>query len=380
MMSSMERVAASPIFKRVEAFIREPRASGFEELALEVFAYQFAAVPLYRALCESVAATPRQVNSFAGIPFASTVAFKHAFIANSCEADAPRALSFKTSGTTKGYDSRGIHRVPWPEIYRLSAVKHLRRMLFPDNRRIPLLALHPGADRMPESSLSWMVSWCLEEFGEPSSLRAASPKELDCEAAIRFLRLAETRNDPIGLLGTTAAFARLFEALRGQQLKLPNRSRMMDTGGPKGQTVPLKDHEVRKLALSLLGIEPDLVINEYGMTELCSQLYDLTAFNSARSAQMPRLKLPPAWMRPVAIDPMTLRHLPDGRIGLMAFFDLANVGSISAIMTEDFGYTANGTVGILGRAAAGDPRGCALAIEQFANVSADASSGVRRGK
>jgi hypothetical protein len=50
----------------------------------------------------------------------------------------------------------------------------------------------------------------------------------------------------------------------------------------------------------------------------------------------------------------------------MAFFDLANVGSIAAIMTEDLGYARNGAVVILGRAAASDPRGCALGIEQFA--------------
>ena len=33
-------------------------------------------------------------------------------------------------------------------------------------------------------------------------------------------------------------------------------------------------------AMSMLGIAPQFVINEYGMTELCSQLYDATSFNS----------------------------------------------------------------------------------------------------
>jgi hypothetical protein len=244
-------------------------------------------------------------------------------------------------------------------------------MLFPEGRRMPLLALHPTADRMPESSLSWMLTWCTEEFGAEASLCTATPKEIDREAALRFLREAEQQADSVGLLGTTAAFARLFEALRDKPVRLPQGSRLMDTGGAKGQSSPLKDFEVRELAHRLMGIEPDRVINEYGMTELCSQLYDATPFNDAQANPAIRMKLPPPWMRSIAIDPVMLRHLPDGQIGLMAFFDLANVGSISAIMTEDFGFTLNGAVQILGRAAISDPRGCALGIEQFARAPGD---------
>jgi len=60
----------------------------------------------------------------------------------------------------------------------------------------------------------------------------------------------------------------------------------------------------------------------------------------------------------------------DGDVGLLSFFALAIVGSVSALMTEDFGVIENGAVRVLGRAAAGDPRGCALAIEEFAERDA----------
>jgi hypothetical protein len=357
---------ANLIYARVEAFIRAPVPERFEEIALEVFRYQFASVPRYRAFCRHRGAEPDAVRSFAAIPFASTLAFKHAHIVNEAEIGVPSALTFKTSGTTKGYGARGNHRIPWPEIYRMSALAHLKRMLFPEGGRMPLLALHPTFDRMAQSSLSWMLSWCIEEFGTAESVCVATPRVVDTDEAIRFLRIAEHRDRPVGLLGTTAAFAKLFQPLHGDPVRLAKGSRLMDTGGAKGQMVPLKDHEVRELAHCLLGIEPDLAINEYGMTELCSQLYDATPFNSTMAVSAPRMKLPPPWMRPVALDPVSLQHLPDGQAGLMAFFDLANVGSISAIMTEDFGYTLDGAVAILGRAAASDPRGCALGIEQFA--------------
>ena len=82
-------------------------------------------------------------------------------------------------------------------------------------------------------------------------------------------------------MGTTAAFAALFSALSGAgiRLRLAPGSRMMDTGGAKGQGVPMQAAEVIARAGELLAIAPAMVINEYGMTELCSQLYDATPFN-----------------------------------------------------------------------------------------------------
>ena len=70
-------------------------------------------------------------------------------------------------------------------------------------------------------------------------------------------------------------------------------------------------------------------------------------------------------MRPLAIDPVTLRRLPDGRRGLLGFIDLANLNSVSAVLTEDFGVIHEGRVRILGRASVGGPRGCALSVAQF---------------
>ena len=55
---------------------------------------------------------------------------------------------------------------------------------------------------------------------------------------------------------------------------------MMDTGGAKGQTVPMSASEVIARAGEMLGIAPPMVINEYGMSELCSQLYDATSLTA----------------------------------------------------------------------------------------------------
>ena len=104
---------------------------------------------------------------------------------------------------------------------------------------MPLLALHPTADRMPESSLSWMLSWCIEEFGVGCvDLCGDAARKLIARPRSAFLREAERQAGPVGLLGTTAAFARLFDALRdnpGHDCR--QGSRLMDTGGAKGQVV-----------------------------------------------------------------------------------------------------------------------------------------------
>ncbi len=362
--------SAMSIYDRVLEFIQTPRAERFEPLALDVFRYQYANVAAYRSYCDGRGASPATVRTLADVPYASTVAFKYADIVNT-EWTASVGLTFITSGTTKGFDERGRHRVLRPEIYRASALAHLRRMFFPDGARMAMLAMHPTADLMPESSLSRMIGWCIEEFGAGALRCAATRAGVEVAGAARFLVAMADRGAPVCILGTTAACAALFARLRdrGEKIRLANGSRLMDTGGAKGQTIALGADAVVAYAGELLGLDPALVINEYGMTEMCSQLYDATPFNCglAAGAAGARMKLAPPWLSPVAIDPLTMRPVAAGAGGMLAFFDLANVGSISALMTEDFGVARDGAVVILGRAAAGGARGCALAIDEFAD-------------
>ncbi len=367
------------IYEKVLNFIERPGPEDFEPLALEVFRHQFESVAPYRDFCLGAGVRPEQVRSVEDVPAVSTAAFKYVRLEDAPEADRARARTFFTSGTTAGRDRRGCHVVPRPEVYRKSALAHLRRMLFPDARPLRILALHPTADRMPESSLAQMISWCIEEFGLEPAACAAGRRGLDLAAAARFLAVAESARAAVCLLGTTAAFGALFENLerRGRSFALADGSRMMDTGGAKGQAVPLEAGAVCERAQRLLGIRPMLVINEYGMTELGSQLYDATALNSeaggAPAAE--RVKIAPPWLRPTAVDPVTLKPLSRGEIGLLRFFDLANVGSVAAVLTEDYGTVAGERVRVLGRARTAQARGCALAMEQFGNPGPERTDG-----
>ena len=114
----------------------------------------------------------------------------------------------------------------------------------------------------------------------------------------------------------------------------------------------------------LLAIAPAMVINEYGMTELCSQLYDATPFNCRDIEGDPErdTRFRRRGCGVTARDPVTLRPMADGEIGMLTFFDLANVGSVSAVMTEDLGIVERRAGARARSGAAGGPRGCALAI------------------
>jgi Acyl-protein synthetase, LuxE len=364
------------IYEQVLTFIHRPEPEAFERLALDSFRHQFQTIAAYRRYCQGRGIEAGAVRSVDEVPAVSNVAFKYAELAIEGASRLPDAAVFLTSGTTQGRTRRGRHIVARPGIYRASAIAHLRTMLFPDARRMAMLAMHPTADAMPESSLSAMISWSIEEFATGTHLAAASRDRVDVASAIAFLRDCEARHEPVCIMGTTAAFAALSSELgsRGSRLRLAQGSRMMDTGGAKGQAMPLQASEVIARATELLAIAPAMVINEYGMTELCSQLYDATSFNCpGASDTQERFKIPPPWMRVTARDPVTLRPMADGEIGMLTFFDLANVCSVSAVMTEDLGIVERGRVRVLGRAA-GEPRGCALGIGQFSATEAAEAS------
>jgi hypothetical protein len=98
------------------------------------------------------------------------------------------------------------------------------------------------------------------------------------------------------------------------------------------------------------------------MTELTSQ-----AYTGALVGGEPGRFVAPDWLRVRALDPATLAELPAGETGLLALFDLANVGSALHLLTEDLGSVdAEGGFRLAGRAAEADLRGCSLLAEELA--------------
>ena len=139
---------------------------------------------------------------------------------------------------------------------------------------------------------------------------------------------------------------------------------VVDTGGMKGMTRPLSRPGFLHECWALLGVPGYYCVNEYGMTELCSQRYDSVLDDRfhGRSLAARRLVAPP-WLRTRILDPDTLAPVVPGGTGLLCHHDLANAGSVSVVLSEDLGRAAGDDgIELLGRATGAPPRGCGLLL------------------
>jgi hypothetical protein len=334
----------------------------FDELACRVFALQFEASAPYRKYCVSRGADPSRITSWRDIPPVPTAAFRRVDFRTAHNTD---ELLFLTSGTTRGLDARGRHIVPFEELYRASLREPFRHFVLGERQTNPLLlSLVPPFATTGDSSLGWMLDDLIEGFGMPGSRSVADESGIDWQLLESACRAAEQDGIPVCLMGTTLAFSGWTSLLQraGTRFSLPPGSVLMDTGGVKGKSGLDRAAMLSRL-LPLLGLEPLQVVNEFGMTELLSQMY-------GRGTENPPLNGPP-WLRTQVLDPISLEPRPDGSEGILCHFDLANVGSVSGILTDDRGRTGSEGLTWLGRSPGAPPRGCSLATAELLAVQDD---------
>jgi hypothetical protein len=217
----------------------------------------------------------------------------------------------------------------------------------------------------------------IREYGLPSSRFVAGPRGIDFAALWAELNGCQWAGTPVSLLGSSFGFVHFFDWMEreGCRLELPAGSRLLDAGGYKGKSREVSREAFVTCAAQLCGLRPARVINLLGMTELASQIYD----RLTPGAAVPRMKLPPHWVRTSVVDPRQPgRHGPepvsDGEVGLLRHVDLANVERPIAIQSEDIGRVVAASVDgvlrrgfeILGRARGAEPRGCSLTAEDLA--------------
>jgi hypothetical protein len=333
----------------------------FERLAGAVFRRNYEAVAPYGAYCRARGITPDTLGDWRDIPAVPTAAFKELAL----RVDARTARVFRTSGTTRGRERRGEHHVVDLELYRASLRATFRAYLLPDDAELRFLSLMPPAESLPDSSLAFMIDDVVAAFGDPGSRSFADADGVAFGALEAAVESAVDEDRPVLLLGTSAAFVHWLDRLgeRGRGWTLPAGSRLMDTGGYKGRGRAVDPAELEALYGRRLGLPAVACVNEYGMTEMLSQLYDSGLRDRHLGRTGPRRKRGPAWVRSVAVDPETLAPLPPGETGLLRHLDLANLDSVAAIQTEDLGRVdAHGLV-LEGRAAGAPPRGCSIAMD-----------------
>lgn len=339
---------------------------GFETLALKVFEYQFSENQPYRRFCKRRGLTPDRVPGWSDIPAVPAAAFKDAALI--CGGPERAEIVFRTSGTTQGPGRRGAHYVRDLRLYEAAALPNFQTHVLPDGARLRMLILGPAVQLAPDSSLTWMLDRVRREFGAPDSAYFVDDRGLCLDELIAALAGSEERERPLALLGTAAAFAYLLEALeeRGQRLRVPPGSRIMETGGFKRGRRQIPREELYAMLVERLGLSELYCVAEYGMTEMCSQFYDNVLRERARGRSPDfRYKVVPPWVRTQVVDAETLEPLPFGRMGVLRHFDLANLDSVLAIQTDDLGVAREDGFEILGRAAGAELRGCSIAMDEW---------------
>lgn len=350
----------SVIVERILEYVARPTEAEFEALALEAFAYQFDRIAPYRALGERSGRTPATVASWREVPTVPAAAFATVELATD-----PPVEIFRSSGTTGS--ERSVHRHPFPDLYRAVVDATFPAACLPRGDRPPMLALVPPRGVAPDHSLGFMVDHVLARFGGEGSDHAFGARGVEAGKARSWLAARQREHRPALLLATSLALADLLDFLARMDLKLrlATGSALFETGGAKGREKALDRGELLARLETHLGLGERDIVAEYGMTELTSQAYTATLGGGD-----PGLFLPPAWMRVRALEPTTLAELPHGTPGILAIFDLANVGSALHLLTEDLGQTeAGGGFRLYGRAPEAALRGCSLLAEELAGRS-----------
>ena len=341
------------LLQRIELFVKTGEGS-FEELAAAAARFGIERVEPYRRLCERREIAPDALHDWRAAPPAPTSAFKSLRLA----AAEPREV-FRSSGTTRGEERRSVHYHPYPDLYRTVIDASFAAACLPaGHERLPILSLIPDRATASDSSLSFMTDHVFERHAAPGSAWAVSAGGIDVGQARRWLQ-GRGEGEPVLILATALALVLLLDHLEGETghaIRLPAGSRVFETGGFKGQRLETTPDEVRRRARALLGLRREAIVREYGMTELTSQAYSRPGGEHLRT---------PPWMPFRVLDPTTLEEVEDGRTGLLSFFDLANLGSVCHVLTEDLGVAEDGAFRLLGRATGAELRGCSLTAEEL---------------
>jgi hypothetical protein len=342
---------------------KTPVQGMFESLALDLFVLQYGNNPAYRRICDSRSASPQSVQHWTQIPAVPTSAFKEFTL--SCLPSGNRTSCFFSSGTTQQQPSRHFHNAQSLAIYESSALawfnahfcSHHRNSSKLDLQQLAILT--PSPAEAPNSSLVYMFEIIRRSIGtKQSSFLGRTGDDngwtLEFERTLETLKHFAQNEQPAFLLGTAFSFVHLLDFLADHniRLQLPSASRVLETGGYKGRSREMSRTNLHLLITRHLGIPPDGILCEYGMSELSSQAYS-TPSNASRF-------LFPPWARAQVISPETGREVGETETGLLRVYDLANVYSVMAIQTEDLGIRCRNGFELLGRAVLAEPRGCSL--------------------
>jgi len=311
----------------------------FNDIALEIFNYQYDNCELYRVFVNYLGVKLNDVNHYEKIPFLPIEFFKNQRVYSSSN---PVEKTFTSSGTTSSELSN--HYIADLLVYYKS-FRTSFELFYGNISDYCVLALLPSYLEGQTSSLVFMVKDLINRSTDENSGFYLD----NYEKLTKKLNKLNFKNRKVLLIGVTFALLDLAEK---HSFKLPDII-VMETGGMKGRRKEITRDEVHRILCKCFNVNS--IHSEYGMTELLSQAYSKEGgiFNT------------PPWMKILirdVNDPLTL--LENNKTGGINIIDFANYNSCSFIATQDLGKLhPGGSFEMLGRFDTSDIRGCNLMIE-----------------
>ena len=307
----------------------------FEDLCHQVFQYQAKNNKVYNQYLNLLGKDISAISSIDDIPLLPISLFKDLMIKTG---NWKEEKIFLSSGTTSSIRSKSYLRsADW---YNRIASQIFESVTGIKN--VYILALLPSYIENGQSSLVHMVDHWMYKYNQGKKPFYT----FDFEGLFEQLNAALMAGQrKILLIGVSFALIDFCEKYGLDSEKIE----IMFTGGMKNKD---KELTVPEIARTIRRSFPSSKIwSEYGMTELTSQAY-------AREDGEFRCG-PTMWVVFKEItDPMSsCRAMKTGQLGVI---DLANIDTLSFILTEDIGRTTTNGFHILGRMDNSDIRGCNL--------------------
>ena len=323
----------------------QPTDAEFENLALQVFEYQYKYNAFYRRYCSLIGKELSKISHLLDIPFLPIQFFKNNIIKTNEWAE---ETIFSSSGTTGAITSQHFVR-------ELDFYKNIARQGFEyfygSLENYCVLGLLPSYLERGGSSLVAMT----DDFIKHSKYADSGFFLYDYSNLHKILLKNKAENIPTLLIGVSFA---LLDFVEEYTIDFPELI-VMETGGMKGRRREMIRDELHESIKK--GFNAQRIHSEYGMTELMSQAYSKGEgiFNT-----IPTMKVLIRELNdPLSIQDSLSKIPLNGRMGVVNVIDLGNLDTCSFIATDDLSRMyADGSFTILGRLDNSDVRGCNLMI------------------
>ena len=316
--------------------------SVFNDYSLRMFAFHYEVNAIFREFCDAKKVRPGDVKRWQDVPMVYNDVFKTHLVASFPLEQS--VMACLTGGTTSLTQRGRIFRDEDGKKLVFAANRTMTgSYLFPDfadGKRCRVLILAPSPELAPSMGMAIGMDQTRRAFGTDDSEFLLGKSGIDINGLLRALRESEATGVPVALIGATSAYVYFFQACRRKKMsfKLPPGSRVCDGGGYRGRFGVVTRDDYTAMVKEILDVPDSHCVNVLGEAETATNLFDDSLRRKVKGLPARKRTRPvPPWSRVLAMSVDTLKPLPDGEVGLLAHWDLANVPTVLAVITDNLG-------------------------------------------